>query len=107
MSGSVSIMVVNIKCKRFIPDVARIRNMGDSAVSPKASKQTIQQAPSARKKTYRIQIRKKAHTENGILLLKICLTVSWPGASLESSFTLQLKSNKPNKFDIKSLEERR
>ncbi len=55
-------MVANIKYKRFIPDVARIRNLGDFAVSPKASKQTIQQAPSARKKTYSIQFRKK-HTQ--------------------------------------------
>ncbi len=55
-------MVVNIKFKRFIPDVARIRQVGNSAISPKASKQTIQQAPSARKKTYRIQFRKK-HTQ--------------------------------------------
>ncbi len=44
-------MVVNIKFKRFIPDVARTRNVGHRADPPKASKQTIQQAPSARKKT--------------------------------------------------------
>ncbi len=52
MLSNVSIMVVNIKCKRFIPDVARIRQVGDSADPPKASKQTIQQATSARKKKH-------------------------------------------------------
>ncbi len=62
MSSNVSIMVVNIKCKRFIRDVAQIRNMGHSAVSPKASKQTIQQAPSARKKHTEYRLEKK-HTQ--------------------------------------------
>ncbi len=37
------------KCKRFIPGVAQMRKLTHSAVSPKASKQTIQQAPTGRK----------------------------------------------------------
>ncbi len=35
--------------KRFIPDVTRIYTLDDSAYPPKASIQTIQQAPSSRK----------------------------------------------------------
>ncbi len=61
MSSNVSIMVVNIKCKRFIPDVARIRNLSDSADPPKASKQMIQQAPSARKKQTEYRLEKSTH----------------------------------------------
>ncbi len=37
------------KGKRFIPDVGRMRKLADSAVSPKVSKQTAQQAPAGRK----------------------------------------------------------
>ncbi len=37
------------KGKRFIPDVGRMRKMANYAVSPKASKQTTQQAPAGRK----------------------------------------------------------
>ncbi len=47
---------------------------------------------------------RKTHTENGILLLKIALTESCPGALLVSSFTSLEKHNKPNKCSIKSFE---
>ncbi len=67
-------MMVKIKKgKRFIPGVGRIYTLGKSAVSPKASEQTIQQTPSARKKN---RINKQNSTKSGILLLEIALTVS-------------------------------
>ncbi len=41
----------------------------------------------------------KKHNVNGILLLKIALTASWPGVPVVSSFTLRPAPNKPHKFN--------
>ncbi len=58
--------------KEFIPGVALMHKLADSAVPPKASKQRIQEAPAGGKN----RIDKKNIPDNGILLLKINLTVS-------------------------------
>ncbi len=47
------------KGKQFILDVARICKLTSYAVSPKASKRTIQQAPTARKTEKIIKIARK------------------------------------------------
>ncbi len=89
------------KGKRFILDVTRICTLAHYAVPPKAPKQTNQQTPSASKNR---KDKKKWHTKNGVLLLKISLTVSWPGALLVSSFTLPYSCKNQIIFNNKSFE---